>query len=499
MKICVLQPSYEGSASPFAGHDPECDPSRFAPEHSWTRLSVRKATAGAQIRSAAPGVDLFFNLCDGAWDEDRPGIDVVRILEQLELPYTGADSRFYEPTREAMKRVCRYFDIATPAWAFASSVAEAAEAADSLRFPLIVKHPASYASIGMTRDSRVSDRRALMAEAGRFISAYGGVLIEEFIDGREFTVLVCENAEGGEPHTFAPVECRFPAGESFKHFDLKWVDYAQIAWLPVEEVELARQLRDMTARMFAGLGGSGYGRADLRADADGRLFMLEMNPQPGVFYPDGEYGSADIILANDAGGHRRFVQRVISAAIARQQRSRRAFLIQDNGTGGYGMFAARDVAEGEIIDAWEGRPQRLVSRRHAETWNGQMREWFSRYAWPIGEDVFAIWADDPMDWRPIDHACEPNAWLHGLDLVARRPIARGESITCDYGTFCGELMAPFACNCGASECRGMIQGSDHLLERMDVYGDHVSPWVAARRRALAWSRAEGNDAPALAN
>ena len=48
---------------------------------------------------------MYLNLCDGALDEDRPGLDVIEALEALNLPFTGADSRFYSPTREQMQAV----------------------------------------------------------------------------------------------------------------------------------------------------------------------------------------------------------------------------------------------------------------------------------------------------------------------------------------------------------------------------------------------------------
>jgi hypothetical protein len=43
---------------------------------------------------------------DGAWDENAPGIDVVFALERFKFAFTGAPSRFYDPTKEAMKKVC---------------------------------------------------------------------------------------------------------------------------------------------------------------------------------------------------------------------------------------------------------------------------------------------------------------------------------------------------------------------------------------------------------
>ena len=68
---------------------------------------LTKETAVARLTELSrEGYDVFFNLCAGAWDEDSPGIEVVQALERLNLPLTGATSAYYEPSREAMKRVC---------------------------------------------------------------------------------------------------------------------------------------------------------------------------------------------------------------------------------------------------------------------------------------------------------------------------------------------------------------------------------------------------------
>ena len=84
MRICVLNASYEQSKSDFRGHDPYCDPSRHLPEHTFERHLIEKATAVRQVRDlAAKGFDAFVNLCDGAWDEDRAGIEVVQALERF--------------------------------------------------------------------------------------------------------------------------------------------------------------------------------------------------------------------------------------------------------------------------------------------------------------------------------------------------------------------------------------------------------------------------------
>lgn len=484
MRIGVLNPSYEDSHSAFREHDPLCDPAPYAPEHEWRRFLIRKATAGAQVRDLArSGCDVFVNLCDGAWDEDRPGIDVVYALERMGLAFTGATSAFYEPTRETMKRVCRYAGLDTPNEVFVRDAGDLARAIDTLRFPMIVKHENSYGSIGMTRDARVATPDALVREATRMIEAFGGALVEEFVEGREFTVLVSEDADAPDrPRTWAPVECRFPPGETFKHFDLKWVDYDGLTWVPVDDPALDARLRDAAARLFTGLSGTGYGRCDVRLGEDGALHVLEINPNCGIFYPKGAFGSADVILGWEPDGHRAFLEQIVAAALARQRRARRSWGLRFVPGRGYGTVATADIAAGDVVQRYEEALHPLVTRGHVErTWDERRRRWFREYAWPLTDEVFVMWHDDPAQWRPIDHSCDPNTWLSGLDLVARRAIRRGEALTIDYATFCGDTMAAFECRCGAAECRGVIRGTDHLLPFVDRYGEHVSDWVRRRR------------------
>jgi len=490
MRICVLNSSYEESESEFHDHDPFRDPSRWLdPAHTVEHCLVKKATAVRQVQALARrGFDVFLNLCDGSWDEDRAGIEVVQALERLGQPFTGASSLFYDPSRDVMKRAARYAGLATPAFAVITREEEADFVTADLRFPLIVKHPNSYSSIGLTAASRVTTIEALRRESVRMIETYGGALVEEFIEGREFTVLVVENpADAQSPVTFLPVEFLFPPGETFKHFTLKWIDYATARWAPVEDPTLDERLRSAAAKMFAGIVGNGYARCDLRMDAQGELFVLEINPNCAVFYPPEAPSSADVILSLDPEGHAGFLRRILAAAA----RAAKAWYVDFHREHGYGLRAARDLATGEIIERYEERPHRLVTRAHVDRcFTPQTKRWFAQYAWPLTDEVFVIWSDRPEEWKPINHACDPNAWLDGLDLVARRPIAKGEAITMDYSTFCGPTMEPFDCACGSPACRRVIRGTDGLLPALaERYGDHVSDYV----RRMRASRASAND------
>jgi D-alanine-D-alanine ligase len=167
--------------------------------------------------------------------------------------------------------------------------------------------------------------------------------------------------ETEEAWALQPVEFLFPDGESFKHFDLKWKNYDQMQTLAVIEEPLASRLREASALTFAALGGSGYARCDLRMDDSGRIYMLEINPYCGVFYPEGQFGSADFILANDPAGHRGFLEHLLACALRRRDRSVRPWKLRYSKKGGFGLFAARPISAGGVVERYEERPHVLVS------------------------------------------------------------------------------------------------------------------------------------------
>lgn len=495
LRICLLTDAYTGSDSPIKDVDLPCDPRPWLPEDEWTWVELTKTKAVPRVMELArEGFDVFFNLCDGSWDEDRPGIEVVQALERLNQAYTGATPEFYDPTREAMKRVCNAWGIDTPGYVIAKTSKDAERAADILRWPLIVKHPNSYSSIGITRESRVESPAALRSQVSRMRKAYGGALIEEFVEGKEYTVLVAEDPDDPmRPTTYTPVEWLFPDEETFQHFELKWITYLKLLGQPVQDPELDARLRDASSRFFLGLNGAGYARTDIRVDEEGRIWMLEINPNPGMYYPESDPSGADLALVFDPAGYGGFTRQVVEAALRRRERRRLGWAVRWMQGNGYGIVATRPIRRGERIIVFEETPHVLVTRSYAERkWDEPHRSWFKSYAWPLTDETWVVWDRDPEGWKPINHSCEPNAWLEGLDVVARRAIRSGEEITMDYVTFMNEAMPSFECFCGSSHCRGTIRGDDYLADFVDRYGDHVSDYVRRKRAERFATAIEGS-------
>ncbi|MHC4940722.1 MAG: D-alanine--D-alanine ligase family protein [Planctomycetota bacterium] len=314
MRICLLT-NQDLDADPFPDDDWPCDPRPYLPDAEWHVAVLEKRTSVRTIKALAKrGFDVFFNLCDGAADEQSPGIEVIRTLERLGVAFTGSNSKFYEPSRVTVKRACKRVGVATPNYVMASDDSHV-ERATRLRFPLIVKHHSSYASIDLSRASRVVSPAGLRRQANKIIRKHGKALIEEFIEGREATVLVAEGRT--RPKAYTPVEYHFPEGESFKHADMKWVDYDDMAELPVEDKKLAARLKRESCRVFTELDGAGFGRCDFRIDEDGTPYLLEINANCGIYYPLDEAGGADLCLVHDPGGHAAFTRRLVDVALAR--------------------------------------------------------------------------------------------------------------------------------------------------------------------------------------
>ena len=297
------------------------NPAGYLADYAWEMFIPKNPIADFLRQLDASGkFDVYFNLCEGTNDKRHryQGVDVIRALEQVNLPFTGANSSFYEPTREEMQAASEANQIRFARGGNATGIPEAEALAQRLQYPLMVKHPNSFGSTGMTRKSHVKNKRALRSQVKRICEKYGSARVEEFIDGREFTVLVSDNPDDlREPYVYPPAELIFPEGESFLHSHVKWRKWVYLK--PVPDERLAFQLMDMTRRLYLGLSGIGYARCDIRMRDDGELVMIEINPNCGILFIPEHFGPADVAMEYDCDGHAGFFDRIFRAAVIRRR------------------------------------------------------------------------------------------------------------------------------------------------------------------------------------
>ncbi|MBK8420801.1 hypothetical protein [Candidatus Villigracilis saccharophilus] len=313
MRVCIL--SDEVIA--------DFNPAPYIKDFDWQMITMTSPVKD-RIRALADrkDFDVFLNICEGYEFEDMQddelgydAIEVVRALEELELPFTGAHSNCFDPTREEMQAVADANRIGFARGYQVKNVLEAEELVKNLRYPIMIKHPKSYGSTGMTKDSRADTLEEVKTQVARICSEFGAARMEEFIVGKEFNVLVVDNVDDlSDPVAYPPAELIFPPNEEFWHVDIKWNYDVPFDFKRVIDPELVARLHDIAKRMYLAMGLVGYGRCDIRMNEKGELFILEINPNPAIMLPPSDYGPADYMILYDADGYKGFFDRIFRAA-----------------------------------------------------------------------------------------------------------------------------------------------------------------------------------------
>ena len=462
LKVCVLLPDYATTTVDYQYYDPARDLQPLLPEAQVDTIFLNKLTTYKQLKSLQyKGYDIFVNLCEGYLEWEVPSIDVIYTLELLNLPFTGPTTKLYDPPKALMKYVAYCADVATPNYALITAADDIAVACKHLQFPLFVKPAKAGDSLGIDDNSLVADIAALQVKVAQVLTEYDELLVEEYIAGREFTVMLAADANGKTVTTFQPIEYIFPANFQYKTYALKTSELHPNANIPCDDITLDKQLRSAAEAIFKGFNGVGYARLDFRMDATtGKLYFLEINFTCSVFYKDGYEGSADFILQHDGYGQRQFLQHIIDEGLARHQRKQRKYTIKGNAIAGYGIYATQSLAAGDILFEGEGLAQRIITKTYVQQyWEEKAQEDFRRYAYPISDEVFILWDEQPENWAPQNHSCQANTAYEGLNVYTTKAIAKGEELTLDYSSFLSTDMQPFMCQCGTSNCRGLITGT----------------------------------------
>lgn len=145
---------------------------------------------------------------------------------------------------------------------------------------------------------------------------------------------------------------------------------------------------------------------------------------------------------------------------------------------GLGLFAARPFCTGQRL-----RQIKVVREvTPASPLREELGERADHCDYPNGKVVLL----GPPD-RHVNHSCDPNAYVlyegDGSFLVARRDIALGDEITCDYNiNITGGTEWP--CRCGVARCRGTVVGDFFRLpfEIQQEYRPLLAGWFVRAHR-----------------
>jgi D-alanine-D-alanine ligase-like ATP-grasp enzyme len=252
---------------------------------------------------------IVMNMCDGAESFDGyPGRSILCELENLKIPYTGADLAFYDITtsKVAHKRVLQSKGVLTSPFVLVDRerIEDCIREAEYIvGFPMIIKVDISYASLNISEDCVVSDFLQAVTRVRSMFEVIKNdqeVFVEKFFPGREFTAFITGGEKFGV-HVYPALERVFHPRLSGHQRLLAFDSYYSVSIdenldEPIYGGILAPKnvmdrIKKVAKDAYLAVGGSGYARVDIRTDKEdlgvAELFVLEVNSNCGVsFNPD---------------------------------------------------------------------------------------------------------------------------------------------------------------------------------------------------------------------
>jgi D-alanine-D-alanine ligase len=217
-------------------------------------------------------VDRVFNILHGHHGGGEDGV-VQGLLEAYGVPCTGSDvlGSALSMDKIRSKQVWLSLGLPTPRYQRLRRGDDVLAAARRVGLPLIVKPACEGSSVGV---SRVFDEAGL-ADAVELAARYPGeLLMEQLIEGGEFTVAVLD----GEALPSIQI---VPKG-AWYDFDAKYVSDETRYLCPGLAGTAEAELGALAVAAFDALGCRGWGRVDVMRDAHGRSWLLEVNTAPGM-------------------------------------------------------------------------------------------------------------------------------------------------------------------------------------------------------------------------
>jgi D-alanine-D-alanine ligase len=297
---------------------------------------------------------VILNLCDGDEVNGTPGISVVKLLEDKDLVYTGADEYFYHVTTSKipMKKAFDKAGVANAAWKHITNKGLNGDLLfRRLGSPIIVKPAVSGGSMGVGVKNVVETKEALNGLLQQMFAGYrgwnltaDGIVAEKFISGPEYTVFISGSYDRPEDAViYTPVERVFhaslPDKEKFLSFDRLWEIYEEESAMPGEEnfyeyrlpaAELIEPVKKISWDAYCATRGKGYTRVDIRMDAStGKLYVLEINAQCGIS-EDENFTSIGAILRFSGKNFSQLVEEILFDALKRASLKKQSYINNSN-------------------------------------------------------------------------------------------------------------------------------------------------------------------------
>ncbi|MCX7847525.1 MAG: D-alanine--D-alanine ligase [bacterium] len=225
-------------------------------------------------------VDVAMLALHGVGGED--GV-IQGALELLNIPHSHSTVAGAAISMDKIisKRLFTAYAIPTPPFFVITNSNDALAQHQSSGFgwPVVMKSPCLGSSFEV---HIVRAPEAFLRTANHLLELDRRVLVERYIEGREFTCAVLQRHYGAPPEAL-PVTEIVPVHSEFFDFDAKYTPGAtrEITPAPIP-AELAQRIQHLAVQCHQALQCESVSRTDIMMDRQGALFALETNMIPGM-------------------------------------------------------------------------------------------------------------------------------------------------------------------------------------------------------------------------
>lgn len=268
--------------------------------HRLERFEVSGPASRTVSALEAYSPDLIFNTAEGRRGRFREAF-YPALFDELGIPYTGSEAYALAVTldKQLTKMILREHGVRTPGWQFIERLQDLKP--EALHFPIIVKPNFEGSSKGITQDSIAENVESLKDKVKQALEAYpAGVLVEEYIIGRDLTVPYLQIVDNDFGGVLAPVEyvvdAKVESARKYRIYDYELktrLDKAVSVRAPATIApEMSSRIRETARKIFGVVDCRDLGRIDFRLSDAGVPYFLEINALPSLEPGAGIYAAA---------------------------------------------------------------------------------------------------------------------------------------------------------------------------------------------------------------
>lgn len=222
--------------------------------------------------------DLIFNIAEGLYGDGRESV-VPAILDQYRIPYifSGPVIMGICLNKYLTRLIVSSAGVPVSPGMLISDLSEIGNC--KLEFPLFIKPVSEGTGKGITEKNIIKSPAELKRITNLIIARYNQpALLEEYLPGREFTIGLVGSGDDTVSIGGMEILCRnnFPYSVEFKE---NYRDFC--TYIPMSE-EISEECTNVALNAWKALGGLDAGRVDVKADKNGKICFMEVNPLAGL-------------------------------------------------------------------------------------------------------------------------------------------------------------------------------------------------------------------------